>query len=103
MRSSNSLAAILLAVATALLAQFYLGSQEQHDQVMAQHFWQELNLRFIVCSLVGLVGAGLWWGLNYGLLKSGLVPGINLRKTALLAVVGVMSGSLVGALIFCFS
>ncbi|MGI4867663.1 MAG: hypothetical protein ACRYFZ_27340 [Janthinobacterium lividum] len=91
----------MLAGATALLAQFYLGTQEQHDQAMAQHFWQELNLRFAFCNVIGLGGAGLWWGLNYGLLKSGFVQNINLRKMALLLIGGVVSGSLVGALLFC--
>ena len=103
MRIFNVLAAIILAIMAAFLGLFYLGSEEQHAEAMAQHFWGMLGLRFIFASAGGLVGAALWWGVNWGLLKSGLVPNIKLRKTALLAVVGVMSGSLVGALIFCLS
>lgn len=103
MRTISSTVAVLLAIATALLAQCWLGSKEDHDRLIAQHFWQELNLRFIFCSGTGLLGAGLWWGLNYGLLKSGLVPNINLRKIALLAIIAVLSGSLAGALLFCLA
>jgi hypothetical protein len=102
-RIVNTIVALLLATVTALLAQFYLGSQEQHDEAMARHFWGELNLRFVFYSVVGLVGAGLWWSVNYGLLKSGLVQHINLRQTVLLLTVGVMGGALIGALVFCLS
>jgi hypothetical protein len=103
MRILNTIVAVLLAGFITLLAQFYLGSQEQHDEVMAQHFWGELSLRFVFCSVVGLVGAGLWVGLSYGLLKSGFVQHINLRQTTLLPIAGAISGALVGALIFCLS
>ncbi len=103
MRVINTTAALLLAVATALLAQFYLGSQQQHDAAMARHFWGELSLRFIFYSAVGLVGAGLWWSVNYGLVKSGLVRYVNLRQTALLLTAGAVGGALAGALLFCLS
>jgi hypothetical protein len=103
MRIVTMLAIVLLASATALLGLFYLGTEEQHAELLAQHFWGTLGLRFVFVGAVGLVGAALWWGVNWALLKSGLVPNINLRKTALLAIAGVMSGSLVGALIFCLS
>jgi hypothetical protein len=101
MRIVNIFVALLLAMAIALLAQFYLGSQEQHDEAMVQHFWGELNLHFVFYSAVGLVGAGLWWSVNYGLVKSGLVQHVNLRQTALLLMAGAIGGALVGALLFC--
>ena len=103
MRIANIVAVILLAVATALLGLFYIGTKEQHAELLKQHFWGTLGLRFVFVSVVGLFGAALWWGVNWGLLKSGLVQDINLRKTALLIVAGVLSGSLVGALIFCLA
>jgi hypothetical protein len=103
MRIINTIAALLLAAATTLLSLFYLGSQEQHDEAMAQHFWGELSLRFVFYSIIGLVGAGLWWGANYGLVKSGLVQHVNLRQTALLLTIGAVSGALAGALLFCLS
>ena len=101
MRIVNSVATLPLALATIAVGLFFMGSKEQHDQMIIQHSWGTLGLRFAFASAVGLVGAGFWWGVNYGLLKSGLVQYINLRETALLVVVGVLSGSLVGALIFC--
>lgn len=101
MRVVNTIAALLLAAATALLSLFYLGSQEQHYEAMAQNFWGELSLRFFFNGIVGLVGAGLWWSVNYGLVKSGLVQRVNLRQTALLIMAGAVSGALVGSLLFC--
>lgn len=101
MRMTNGIASLALAVATALLAQFYLGSKENHDQAMAQHFWEELNLRFILCSIVGLVGAALWLGVNWLLRKAKFVEEIKLRQTACLLVAGAVSGSLIGAIVFC--
>ncbi|MGI4735272.1 MAG: hypothetical protein ACRYG7_08850 [Janthinobacterium lividum] len=103
MRLVNGTFSLLLAMVTALLSQFFIGSQEQHKQLTEQYFWNTLGLRFTFFSFVGLVGVGLWWGVNYGLLKSGLVPGINLQKTALVLTIGAVSGSLVGALVFCFA
>jgi len=103
MKFVNAFFALLLAVAAAFLGILFLGFQEQHAEMLEQHFWGTLLLRFIFASVVGLMGAALWWGVNWGLLKSGLVPNINLRKTALLVVAGVLSGALAGALFFCMS
>jgi hypothetical protein len=101
MRVINTIIAVLLAAFITLLAQFYLSSQEQHEEAMARHFWGELSLRFVFYSVVGLVGAGLWWSVNYGLLKSGLIEHLNLRQTALQLIVGALGGALAGALLFC--
>lgn len=103
MRIANIVAVILLAMATALLGLFYIGSEEQHAELLEQYFWGTLVLRFVFVSAVGLVGAALWWGVNWVLLKSGLVQRINLRKTALLLIAGAIGGALAGALFFCLS
>ena len=103
MKLVNAFFALLLAVAAAFFGILSLGSQEQHAEMLEQHFWGTLVLRFVFASVVGLIVAALLWGVNWALLKSGFVKGINLRRTALLFVVGVMSGALVGALFFCLS
>jgi hypothetical protein len=101
MRVINAIVALLLAAAITLLAQFSFGSQEQHEGTMARQFWGELSLRFVFWSVVGLVGAGLWWSVNYGLVKSGLARHVNLRQTAWLLMAGAVGGASVGALLFC--
>jgi hypothetical protein len=103
MRVINTIVALLLTAATALLSLFYLGSQEQHDEAMAQHFWQQLSLRIIFYSVVGQVGAAFWWGVNWLLQKIGFVKGVNLRRTAYLLVASVIIGSVIGALAFCLA
>jgi hypothetical protein len=85
------------------LGLFFIGTEELHGQMLAESFWGTFTLRFSVATGVGLICAWLWLGLNYGLLKSGVVQHINLRKTALLLMAGAIGGTLVGTLFFCLS
>jgi len=98
----NSIVALLLALLTTVLGLFFIGTKEDHDQMITQHLGQTLVLRMAFTSSIGLVGAGLWWGVNAALLKGGLVRHVNLRRTAWLLVGGILAGSLAGALLFCF-
>ncbi|TVT43642.1 hypothetical protein FNT36_06040 [Hymenobacter setariae] len=52
--------ALLLALVTAGVGLFFIGAQEQHEELLTYHLWSTLILRFLFASSLGLVGAGLW-------------------------------------------
>jgi hypothetical protein len=98
----NSLASVVLFGISAGLAMFYIGSAEQHALLMQEHFWSTFALRFGFASILGLVGASMWWGVNILLVKSGFVKSTMPSKIALV-IAAAPIGALVGTLIFCFA
>jgi hypothetical protein len=56
MKLINAFFALLLAVVAAALVMLFIGSQEQHVEMLEQHFWGTLGLRFVFASAVGLFG-----------------------------------------------
>jgi hypothetical protein len=102
MKIVNSVIALVLVLFSALIGLFSLGSQEQHDQAIIQHLRQTLALRITFASIVGLICAGAWWGVNFALFKSRLVKTMNLLSIARLLVASVLLGSLVGGSLYCF-
>lgn len=101
MKLLNGAFALLLALATAALGMFFLCSQDEHRQLLAQHFWPTLGLGLLFAGSAGLLAAGVWWGINWLLRKAGWLPDIDLRRTAWLLAVGVATGSVAGAALFC--
>jgi hypothetical protein len=103
MKLSNSVVAALLAVATTVLsAVFFLGTPDQHQQLLYEKLWSTFNWRFYGFSALSLIGAAVWWTVNLILLKSGFVSHISLGRVAVEVVAASIGGSLLGAIVFCF-
>lgn len=101
MKVLNALVALLLVIATAAVGMLFIGTQEDHILLLKQNFWVVLGIRLLFASAIGLIAAAFWWLMNWLLQKAEFVQEIGLRKTAFLLMVSVMSGSLLGALLFC--
>jgi hypothetical protein len=103
MKIVNSIAAVLLALATTVLsAVFFLGTPDQHQQLLHDKLWSTFGWRFYGFSALSLIGAASWWIVNLVLLKSGFVSNISLGGVALKVVAASIGGSLLGAIVFCF-
>jgi hypothetical protein len=101
MTSLNYVVSVLLACSTGVLSLFYIGFMEEHMLLMKEHFWSTFALRFGIASILGLVGASMWWGMNILLMKSGFLKRDIPNKTALILAASPICGALVGTLIFC--
>jgi hypothetical protein len=99
----NYIVSLVLLVVTVGLSVFYIGSMEEHTLLMKEHFWSTFALRFGVASILGLVGASMWWVVNMLLVKSGLLKRSIPNKAGLVLVAAPICGALIGTLIFCFS
>lgn len=103
MNAVNITIAIVLALATTVLAAFFfLGTHEQKAQLLQQALWTGFGWRFYGFAVLGLIGAAIWWTVNLILLMTQLVKSIKLVRTALILAAGPLIGSFIGTLIFCF-
>ena len=102
MKIVNGVIALVLALFSAFIGLFSLDSQEQHDQAITQYLWQTLVLRITFASIIGLICAGAWWGVNFTLFKSRLIKTMNLLSIARLLIASVLLGSFVGGSLYCF-
>ena len=102
MKFISVLTGLLLVLLTAGAGLFYIGSQEQHQDLLRQYLWWTLALRFAFASGVGLVGVGFWWLVVKALTWRKARGSFNLRKTAWLLVASVLTNAFVSALLFCF-
>jgi hypothetical protein len=98
----NGLVAVLLALATAGIGLLYIGSQEEHTELIERYLWQTLLLRFSIANCLGLMAAGLWWAVIRMLFTKKRGTSVSFRKTAWLLIASSCVGSLVGAVCFCF-
>jgi hypothetical protein len=102
MKIVNGVIAVVLALFSAFIGLFFLGSQEQHDQAITQYLWQTLALRITFASAIGLICAGAWWSVNFTLFKSRIIKTMNLLSIARLLIASVLLGSFVGGSLYCF-
>ncbi|WP_208177219.1 hypothetical protein [Hymenobacter negativus] len=103
MTTVNYIVAITLGLATAAVAAFlFLGSSEEHALLVKQHLWQGFGWRFYGFGVLGLIAAACWWGLNVALLKTGVIKGVSLGRTAVVLAAGPIVGAFLGTVVFCF-
>jgi hypothetical protein len=74
---------------------------EEHTLLMEEHFWSTFALHIGCASILGLVGASMWWVVNILLVKSCFLKRSIPNKTVLVLAVAPICGALIGTLIFC--
>jgi len=103
MNAINIIIAVVLALATTVLAAFFfLGTPEQKAQLLQQALWTGFGWRFYGFAVLGLIGTAIWWTVNFILVKTQLVKNVELIRTALILAAGPFIGSFIGTLVFCF-
>lgn len=103
MKALNVRMSVLLAMATAFAGMFWLGSAEEHEQMLETAFWSTFCLRFFTIAVVGLTLSGVWLLLLLGLERVGFIKNGTLGQVALLALGAPIIGALLGTAVFCFA